>query len=291
MSNLDYNKTRGSRRLLGTIFVSTMVAVMLIVLMVVYPMRRRLDAVESNIEDVDARIEEFRDSLGTIDLVERVGAARSANEAMKAEWRKLIRQTRTYKKNELLADILATPEEGRIDYKVALYDARQWVGYRARNQSVWFPPDLGMEETVGADEVMESKLWQLAANVSLAEMVIDCGIGLVEQVDLFEPSFHDFSIYGDRQMVLYPIKLDMESSYQPFLQFLGKLGNSERFYALQRLMVESMGPRNLEKLKIRAVCTAMLYKNWPGDEDSIGIVDEDATLGTGFEAQSMEVTE
>lgn len=261
MNGKEYRKSARARRTIAGIFAACILTILALLVFGVYPLRRAELRINREMAEVKDGIAEFRAQAGEASIEKRLAAARAANSEMKADWDRLEPHVNTFSKEEKLADILASSEEGRIDYKVALFDARQWIDYQSRNNNTVFPPDLGMKETVGTEEVMESKLWQLAANVSLAEVVISSGMDAVESIDVLDPITRAITIGEHPYLMLYPVRVEMRGSYSDMLDFIRKIGGEERFFAPLRLLVENIDPSRSDLLAVRAVCAALLFKD------------------------------
>lgn len=274
MSNLQYKSKFNARQIILVALVTTLLALLGLLVFGLYPLQNRYYDLRGEIAVVESRINAFRSLADNKPFEIQVRRAEAANAKMNVEWRELKENVRTFGEDAVLADILASSEEGRIDYKVALYDARQWIGYRARNQNVSVPMDLGMKETIETDEVMESKLWQLAANVSLLEIAIGSNVDSISEIEVLDPVSHSLTAVENVYMLIYPVKLEMVCSYASFLKFFSSLNDDERFYAPQRLLIESVGPKKPEMLRVSVVCSAILFRpNPPGSKISDMILD------------------
>jgi len=288
MSGKEYRKSAHARRAIAGIFVVCVLVVALELIFAAYPLRRDKLRIADELADVNAGISSFQAKAGARPIEERLEAARTANARMKSAWDRLKWRVSTFGEQEKLADILASSEEGRIDYKVALFDARQWIEYQSRNNDTTFPPDLGMKEAVGTDEVMESKLWQLAANVSLAEVVISSGIESVEAIAVLEPVLRSLTIGEHPYLTLYPVEVQMRGSYSDLLKFMRNISGEERFFVPLRLLVENVDPSRPDQLTIRTACAALvLKKELPGalEEEDEGMPEEDFETDIDAEAE------
>lgn len=287
MSGKEYRKSAHARRAIAVIFVLCVLVVALELVFGAYPLRREKMRIGEEMAEVNAGIASFRAKTGERPVEERLNDARAANAEMKAAWTRLKWQVSTFGEQERLADILASSEEGRIDYKVALFDARQWIDYQSRNNDTAFPPDLGMKEAIGTDEVMESKLWQLAANVSLAEVVIASGIESVEAIAVLDPVSRALTIGEHPYLMLYPVEVRMRGSYADLLKFMRNIGGEERFFVPLRLLVENIDPSRPDRLGVRTVCAALVFKKeLPGVSGAEeGTAGEDAAPDTAAEEE------
>ena len=261
MSDLKYSNSSQARRRIAGVFTATFIGVVALLLFGAYPLQRRRSDLRERINQMDSRIESYIDLSGEQPLARQVAEAQRRNGALANEWQRLKSRVRTFDKDARLADILASSEEGRIDYKVALYDARQRVSKRAGLENVAVPPSLGMKETIDTDEVMESKLWQLASNVKLVEQIIDSRPDVVESIDVLNPIVFSLTPIKDSYMLLYPLKMRIVGTYASLLSLSTKLESDNSFYAPQRMLVERLKPGAPGELGIESVYSAIQFRN------------------------------
>ncbi len=260
MTTIEYSNSSEVRRRIVLIFVLLVVSIVVFWIFAVYPLRNESLRLQNDIQDIDGEIAMHTVLVSDEPLDRRLQRERRKNRNLANEWLKLRRQVRTFGENAELEKFLSSSEEGRIDYKVALYDARQRLEKKAAMHELVFPEDMGMDEAIGTDEVMETKLWQLAANVYLMERLIGPEVFSIDSIKIMDPIAFSLTAGIDSYMVLYPVKVEMSYTHRGFLSFLDAIEQEQGFYALQRLMVERIGPGETGVLKVRAVCSALVFR-------------------------------
>lgn len=260
MNNLKYSNSTLSRRRIAAVFLTTAFAVILLIAFGVYPLQKTSIRLNDEISELETRINSCRSRFGRESLDEQVKLAQEINSKLEKDWQKLSSKVATFNQNAKLEDVLASSEEGRIDYKVALYDARQRIGKKSDVEGIEVPADLGMEETIGTDEVMESKLWQLAANVYLTERLIEKGIQSVNSIEMLDPVAYLLTAFGEAYMLFYPVRIQIRCTYSSFLESLHTVEEENGFYAIQRLLVRRADTEDPELLEATIVCSALLFR-------------------------------
>jgi hypothetical protein len=286
--NIDsYRKSGTVRQAIAAVFIATVLAVALLLIFGLRPLQREQARCRDELYSLDSEMFALRSADGAEDLDRRLARAEIENARMKAVWNDLRPRVRTFDDDELLENILAASQGGRIDYKVALYNVRQWIEYESLNNTS-FPPTLGMRETVGTDEIMELKLWHLAANVKLAEVIIASGIEAVESVSVPEPILRTLTIESGSHLLLYPLSLQMKGSYSSLLDFMHNIAGAQRFFAPMRMMVATHDTRRPEIVSVRAVCAALAFRDeLPAAETEIAPPDEEQEIDQISEEEDL----
>lgn len=260
MINLNYSNPSEARRRIVLIFVLLFLSVTILWSLVVYPLRNKASQLKKEIQDLDDEIGMHAALVSDEPLSKKVEQERRRNRSLENEWQKLKKAVQTFGENAELEDFLSSSEEGRIDYKVALYDARQRFEKKSVLHDLEFPEDMGMDEAIDTDEVMETKLWQLAADVFLMDRLIGPEVFSIYSIKTLDPIAFSLTAGIDSYMVLYPVKVEISYSHRGFLSFMDAIDQNQGFYALQRLMVERGGPEKMGILKVSAVCSALVFR-------------------------------
>ncbi len=262
MSTKQYSNASLARRRILAIIVVTLAVVAGMLLFGAYPICNRVAGLNLDIGEVDSALIPYLRLLSQEPLSSRVERELRLKTEMSSEWDELVERVQTFSSPAKLADLLASSEEGRIDYKVALFDARQCMSQFAGESDVAIPSDLGMTETIGTDEVMASRLWQLATNVSLIGLLIDSGAIAIDSILLLDPIDFPVTALGDSSILkIYPVKFTAIMPFDALVKLIRAFDKNERFFAMQRLMVKSIDPKQPDILRVKAVSSALLFRD------------------------------
>lgn len=262
MSTKQYSNARLARQKILAAVVVTLAVVAGMLLFGAYPMYSRVATLNQQIEEVDSALIPYLRLLSQEPLSSRVERELRLKSEMSNEWIELVDRVQTFSSPAKLADLLASSEEGRIDYKVALFDARQRMSQLAASRDVVIPSDLGMTETIGTDEVMASRLWQLATNVSLIELLIDSGALAIDSIRLLDPIDFPVTSLGDSSILkIYPVQFTAIMPFDALVKLIRNFDKGDRFFAMQRLMVMSIDPKQPDILRVNAVASALLFRD------------------------------
>jgi len=263
------NMTNGvisrQRRVLGYTFFMTILILSVMVFFLFLPLRKQHRGVKAEIARVKRDLFAFRRDPEGQPLQVQLERGMVRYEQLQRERVYLQTRVDTFRAGSPLTQALSSDEEGRIDFKVALFDARQRLQQRASNKEVSLPPDLGMEDTIGADEHAETRLWQLAAIVKLMEQSIDLGIPIIERIEPIRPVSYPVSEDEDVVVCEFPVRVIMRCPFEMLLAFIDDLLKEEHFFALRRFRAERKDKVGSAYLMVDAVCGGALLRQSKGD--------------------------
>lgn len=267
MNPQELQTPREDRRLVLSVLGGGALVLALLLGLVWMPLQRERATLAARRADLADALRPYTAGTGTNSLYDQVLREKMTRDRLRAEWTVLETRTQTLKPGAALADVLSSSEEGRIDFKVALFDARNRLGKKAIEKSVGLPSDLGMAETIGADEDTETRLWQLAATVMLLEQSIDLGIPVIHEVKVKNPLSFPMVYTPYASVMIYPVRITMTCSYAQTLAFLDALMGGGTFFALQRMDIEKPAARDLgdEGLRVTLTCGAVVFRLPPKD--------------------------
>ncbi len=129
-------------------------------------------------------------------------------------------------------------DDGRIDFKIALFNARTNLAALAESRNVRLPSSLGIDETLSANTRVETARSQLSATVRLVQRVLETGIQLIDRVQPLTPRTKTLQNETFDRLREYPIALDVQGSFEQCMELLSQLADHDNGYALQHLSLE-----------------------------------------------------
>ena len=164
--------------------------------------------------------------------------------------------TRTHEKPRMIHH----QDDGRIDFKIALFTARTNLVALAENKKVNIPDDLGIEETLSTDTRVETALGQLSGTVRLMKRVIDAGIKDINQVTPLASRMKSLQDDTYDRLREYPIKIDARADFEQCLSLLAQLADTDNGFALEHLTLDKIEPTDPDpRISLQLVATA----GWP----------------------------
>ncbi|MCF7838762.1 MAG: hypothetical protein K9N49_09045 [Candidatus Marinimicrobia bacterium] len=230
----------------------------------VLPLRQQDAVLRGQLTALAVELAPYRAREEALSLAEQVGRAQATEAALQAEMAGLMALRDTFQGASPFEQVLPSAEEGRIDFKVALFNARDVLLSRTRQRNVQIPPGLGMAETIGADELAETRLWQLASIVRLIEQSLEAEIPLIERIEPLPPIAYAGLNAEGLSLREFPIRIVFSGSFLHMLSFLERLMQNEAFFALRRFRVESLITEDALRLRVHAICGAGLLRAAPG---------------------------
>jgi len=141
--------------------------------------------------------------------------------------------------------------EGRIDFKVALFETRQRLRERAEQNELWIPDNIGLSDTIAEGDNTETRLWQLAA---VAHMIDGALSVELPSIDYLKPLTSTYSVRGNSLVYNeYPVEFSVLCSYRDWLNLHEHFATERPYLALRRLSVEVDQPYPSTMLSVQAV--------------------------------------
>lgn len=132
----------------------------------------------------------------------------------------------------------AHQDDGRIDFKIALFNARTNLAALAESRNAHLPVTLGIDETLSANTRVETARSQLSATVRLVQRVLETGIQVVDRIQPLTPRMRTLQNDTFGRLREYPIALDVQGSFEQCMELLSQLADPDNGYALQHLSLE-----------------------------------------------------
>ena len=170
------------------------------------------------------------------------------------EWERTIRR---------LATSLETDErrnaEGRIDYKVQLFDIR--VRLIAKSTTIGIqliPVDLGLDDALGGTEAeVRTRILQLKAVERLADLALDRRIQRLRAIQPLAPAERR-GPDGKRLVTEYPVRVDFDIGFDNLFMLFQAAFAEGQVFVFRNLRIES-GAQPKDPLRVKAVMSALLF--------------------------------
>ena len=252
-------RARERHRVVAVILVS-LLAVTVTAVFVLQPVYRRCTRAARNAAEVRrqlvgvpraGRSEALRDQLQQLVL---------ENGRLRDSWEQLRSRVDTFRGRAPVSGALSSADDGRIDFKVALFEARQRLEELAAERNAAVPGDLGMEETIAADEDAETRLWQLAAAFKLAEQSVQQGIPVVERIEPLEPLRHELWAEESEEAREFPVRTVMRCSFDQLSGLVDVLIEEGNFFALRGFRAEICDAAHPGELTVQTIYGGSLFQ-------------------------------
>ncbi len=275
MRNNRYISIEYARRRVGGVIVAAALALSLM-LLIILPLQRERQRLGDELKLLQNRLQPYLSRSTRDSMTEQAKRRQSELHKLEAEWEYLLLRMETFPRNTRLADVLDSPEEGRIDYKVALYDARNRLAEAAGEAGVSLPDDiLGLPETIGADESAEVLLWQLAVTKLLINRGIESGLPVINRVRAYRPLNQKLAEQNSLFVYLYPVFIESRQNYAQLTGFLDALLEHPESFILQRFEARVSEIDADPLLDVTIVCGAALFR--PGIPEEPAVEDAPVT--------------
>ena len=255
MSDWTSTDLRPEKRLLLVIGGGTALLLVLLWFAVMAPLLKKHRAVDAAIEHLDRSLSSSYGDQERQAFRERAWTVSRDEVLLRNELKQLRERFHTF------ADVMAEKasregQEGRIDFKVSLEEAREYLQAEASSSGVSLPLDLGMPDTIASDEKAPSRIGQLATVVRLVEVILPLDIRKVTDIQPLLPLSYPRD-EGDPLVTReFPVRVGMECTDVQLQAFLRAIQLPESFFTLRRIQVEMLEPGTEGLLKVEVVCGA-----------------------------------
>lgn len=246
-------------RLIPWLIGGTLIAVLSIEFLLIRPRRAEAARLDEALQEVQNDIAAHTHPPEQNAVETRLQRQQRMNQRLMEEWEDKKVRVRTFREGSALTDILSPSIEGRIDFKVALFEARQRLGEMARVRNVALPADLGIPDAIGAEEDAEIRLGQLAATVLLLEKCMEHDIPTITRVRALSPNEVDVYDEEYRRVTFYPVRIHMTCSYDQLLDIVEALMEPDSFFSLRHVHTTSGFPDNPDELDVRIEWAAVAF--------------------------------
>lgn len=245
------------------LFLATGALACVLLLARVLPLRRANAALHDQRLALEQELAPYQSRNALDPLADQVRRQQNAHQRLQQEWVRLMALRDTFQGASPFEQVLPSSEEGRIDFKVALYNARNVLLARAQERGLQIPPGLGMEEAIGTDEPAETRIWQLASIVRLVELGVGIGIPRIELLQPLPPVSHPGRLPDGQSLREFPIRMVFCGAYPHLLEFLARIQQPRGYFAVQRFRAESLSTADPFRLRVEVVCCAGLLRTEP----------------------------
>jgi hypothetical protein len=189
-------------------------------------------------------------------------------EALSQEWEKMRYKVDTFRGSSPLVEALSPDAEGRIDFKIALYEARDRLQELADEKSVDLPARLGLDETIDEEEAIDTRIWQLASVVRLVESCIANGVQKVEALEILPPVVYPLLEEEQSVAVEYPVRIALHCRFDALLRLLAHMDSAGSFFAVRECKLALLSASEDRPLRVTLVAGAVNFQ-WRGESDAV----------------------
>ncbi len=214
-------------------------------------------------QQIDHKRQTFNRLLENRDMaywLNRMRAMETNHRQLRATWTQATAKAKAFDKSVAMGLLLSSAEEDRIDYKVALFEARTRLRKLAEENNVSLPANLGVPDMLGTDEDMVVRLWQLASAIHLLKTGIQLEIPVIEHIEAMPPLIIPLQSVEQPALVVYPMAILMTCSYDKWLSFLQALQTESSFFSIQRFWLERDSMERNDRLRVFAICEAIVFE-------------------------------
>ncbi len=253
------DRARLERRLVAGVGLCAAV-VLLLVFLLWLPLRGERAAARLQLQNVEEEARAFDEEYAGMSLSGRLDEASVLNQVLGAEWEVWRERAAAFGAGLDPRRVLPAYEDGRIDYKVALFEARARLAARAEQAGVSLPESLGVPETIGSDERAEVRLWQLAVTVNLVELALEAGLPAVTELRSYPPVVLGAGREGRDVTVEFDVGMRVAGPLERLVAFLDAVRAKDRFYVLRWVRIERQDTKDPARLEASFVLGGVLLR-------------------------------
>ncbi len=191
-------------------------------------------------------------------LANQIAEAEQRNQQLEQAWEQHRLQVDTF--HGMLPERVrvAAGEDARIDFKVALFNARETLQALAQESGVKLTDDLGIAETIATEDDTETRLWELGAVIRLVELLISSGVATIDTIEALPPFVYAEVPDENEHTLAFPVRVSLQCSYAQLYPLLSVLSREECFYAISQCDI-SRPTTDSNHLRVQLVCSALRF--------------------------------
>ncbi len=221
------------------------------------PRRTNFKALKKQANVVSAQLTEASRYCSVTEMQRHIAQEQAAESQLHVEMAYWIERRNTFSCSLDTPPLPTHQDEGRIDFKIALFNARTNLLALAVSKNARIPLTLGIDETLSASTRVETARSQLSATVRLVQRVLETGIQVIDRIQPLTPRMKTLQNDTFSRLREYPIALDVQGSFEQCMELLSLLADSDNGYALQHLSLEKTANQiDNTTLSLRLVVTA-----------------------------------
>lgn len=226
------------------------------------PLFRRADRLAKEIDRMRAQLAQKNYLLGEDVLQQKIAEEQECNRRLIEEWASMASRLATFTNQE---EAVVSDGELIIDYKVALFDVRDRLRRKSESLKISLPFDLGMDEEVRSDEDARKLMLQLKTVEKLVDTSLDLKIGMLGRIEPMSPVKHQGKAGGAAYLEEYPVYVEFTGTLQNLFDLFQTILDPSHVFVLRQLRVESAPQRKPETVAIKAVISALVFLEAPGN--------------------------
>jgi hypothetical protein len=207
----------------------------------------------------DVIIEQLRMHEG-VPVQEALEARKSRFVSLQSEWEQVRAITDTFQDRATIAYGAGIEEEARIDFKIALFEARERLQALAKAKGIIIPQDLGIAEEISTGEQTDTRLWQLAAVVMLVERLVELGVTDISDIEALPSVIHPLLEKENSVAEEYGVDVTFVTSFDKLPRCVMLPVGQGRLFALRRFATQRAGSSRDGALTIDAVYGSTVYR-------------------------------
>ncbi len=193
------------------------------------------------------------------DVLSQLLVEQKRNDSLLGEWEQLRMRTDSFARLRPLAASLSVGDEGRIDFKISVIEARERLAERATATGTKLPEDFGLAETIDEGETTKSRLWQAAAAVRVLDHCL--GQRVSEIVDVVPLDPFELPLPIEKSEVAYecPIELTMNCTFEEMMAFFVACSENGTFISVRKVWIERAAVSDNPAMTLKATLGCILF--------------------------------
>ncbi len=227
------------------------------------PSKRRTERLHSNIDELSSNITKLkgRRATPTGALLQR---AKKRVETLEHRWEIVRSRADTFKKGSFVESMAPGTSDNRIDFRVALYKAREKLRATAIAADTDLPHPLALEESVSPGGNSALKMWQLASIIKILSAIMEHGAKSIDRIEALEPQEHPTEDDLSAPAYELPVAVSFKMDFKSLAKLIDHSLSRESFMAWRAINIENKSRHPEGPLHIDAIIAAEHFGMDPG---------------------------
>lgn len=259
----DKYHLRQERKKTATILFLNLVIASVLIAGIFIPVKRKNQAIKEKIGRDSKRIHEIRSRHFRSTLQNNTDRVDRKLEHLEQQWEMIRSKADSFNKNPELDRAVSMLIKGRIDFKIAFYEARKALIETASEKEIGLPPDLGLAESIASNENARIRIMQLSAIVEIMNALFANNVDAVYEIYPLLPVQHNAAENYESIAYEQPVMISFKMCYNDLTRLIDYSLSTNTFLAWRAIEINKDSKKSDDPLDVTAIVSTITFNMDP----------------------------